>query len=80
MTTLLWNVIAQIEQELSPEEQDELARELERQFAVRRAANERQRRLNALDRLVELSAGLPPVDAVRVVRNGRKELEKRVLR
>lgn len=79
MTALLRSVIAQIEQELSPEEQDELARQIERDLAARRAANIRQSRQDALARLAELTAGLPPIDAVQLVREGRDELEKRAL-
>jgi hypothetical protein len=77
MTALLRSVIAQIEQELSPEEQDDLARQLEREFAARRAANIRQSQLDALERLSRFAAGLPPVDAVEIVRQGREELENR---
>jgi hypothetical protein len=40
---------------------------------------ERRRRtgLVALDRLVELTADLPPVDAVQIARESREELEGR---
>ena len=34
-------------------------------------------RLTALDRLAELRANLPPVDAVRLIREGRRELDRR---
>jgi hypothetical protein len=80
MTAPLRSVIAQIEQEFSPEEQDELARQLEDQFIARRAVNTRQQQLEALARLAELTKDLPPVDAVELVRQGREELERRALR
>jgi hypothetical protein len=80
MTPPLRSVIAQIEQEFSPEEQDELARQLEDQFIARRAVNTRQQQLEALARLAELTKDLPPVDAVELVRQGREELERRALR
>lgn len=40
---------------------------------------EKRRRigLEALDRLAELTADLPPVDAVKIIREGREELEGR---
>lgn len=34
-------------------------------------------RLSALDRLAQLRASLPPVDAVRLIREGRRELDRR---
>ena len=80
MTALLRDVIAQIEHEFSPEEQDELARQIERELAARRAASIRQSRLEAIERLSQLAAGMPPIDAVQLVREGRDELEKRTLR
>jgi hypothetical protein len=43
--------------------------------------SERERRrqagLAALDRLAELTSDLPPVDAARVAREGREDLEQR---
>lgn len=79
MTALLRSIVAQIEQEFSPEEQDELARQIERELAARRAENIRQRRQAALDGLAELRAGMSPVDAVKLIREGRDELQQRGL-
>lgn len=79
MTALLRSIVAQIEQELSPGEQDELARRIEREFTERRAKNVRQRQLDAIERLSQFAAGLPPVDAVELVRQGREELANRAL-
>ncbi len=41
------------------------------------AGRKRRIGLEALDRLAELTADLPPIDAVRVARESRKELEQR---
>jgi hypothetical protein len=41
------------------------------------AERRRPQRLAALDRLAELTADLPPVDAVRVARESREGLEQR---
>lgn len=45
------------------------------------ATNERiERTLRALDELAELTANMPPIDVVQIVREGRDELEQRGMR
>jgi hypothetical protein len=40
-------------------------------------AERRRRGLEALDKLAQLTRDLPPIDAVKIVREGREELERR---
>jgi hypothetical protein len=71
----LWEALRRAEK-LPPEEQDAIAGVLRRELEEREEAR-RRRGLEALDRLAELTADLPPIDAVRVARESREELERR---
>jgi hypothetical protein len=81
MTDSLRRAIEQVEQ-LPPESQDAIAE------VIRREVEDRERRRRdgraALDRLVTLGeevrrAGHAPVDAVQLVREGRDELDRRLM-
>jgi hypothetical protein len=81
VTEALWDAVRRAEK-LPPEEQDAIARVVRRELEEREKDEGRRRGLAALDRLAELREGLrrdgyPPVDAVKVARESREELERR---
>ena len=76
MTELLREVVSRIEQ-LPPAEQDAIAEVMQRELEERAPEHRRRIALQALDHLADLTADLPPIDAVRVARESRAALERR---
>jgi hypothetical protein len=75
VTKLLQAVLREVER-LPDSDQDAIAAVIQRELEARDLPR-RQAGLAALERLHELTRDLPPVDAVKVARDSRKDLEER---